>query len=100
MRIDAIDDDTATGEYVRLERGTVAITLDGLKRSWQFVTPDLSRRISLTLAADTTATECGNCPCITDREQCGAFGQRDLDNNAEGTFLRLPECIAAEVPNG
>lgn len=55
------------------------------------------RRIALTLAADTTETECGACPCITEREQCGAFSQKDLDNNAEGTFLRLPECIAAEV---
>lgn len=58
----------------------------------------MTRQIILTLAPDTTETECGSCDCITEREQCGAFGQKDLDNNAEGTFLRLPECIAAEHP--
>lgn len=60
------------------------------------------RRISLTLAADTTATECGACPLLQTHDErvgsvtsCGRWGG-DMGHPR----MRLPECIAAEVPNG
>ncbi len=55
------------------------------------------RRITLTLAADTTVTECGGCPAQS-LNQCGAYGLKPREYDREsGKFKRLPECIAAET---
>ena len=57
------------------------------------------RSIRLTLAKDTTATECGQCPCRIVSSfilRCQAF-QKDLLCNIGGRTNRLPECRAAET---
>ncbi len=65
---------------------------------WEILPPP-ARRISLTLAADATATECGAClPKRVRDSWCDRFEQ--FRKASETGFLRLPECIAAEVPNG
>ncbi len=62
------------------------------------------RRIALTLAADTTATECGACPMLDEYEYGGAGCCHAFDDEAPprkgGVRQRLARCIAAEVPNG
>lgn len=50
-------------------------------------------RIVLTLATDTTETECGNCSFLGDGDYaylCRAFSKRAVQ--------RLPECVAATLP--
>lgn len=57
----------------------------------------MTRHIILTLASDTTETECGACPFAD--EHCRIFSRRiRIYNHATGREVnsRLPECIAAE----
>lgn len=69
----------------------------------RFEPMDVARRIALTLAADTTATECGKCPMLTidcwsdggQANDCRAF--RQFVAWKDGNYSRLPECIQAEV---
>lgn len=52
----------------------------------------MTRRIILTLASDTTETECGACPRFNASFlPCTAAGR-----DSRGKLFRLPECIAAE----
>ena len=70
----------------------------------RFEPMDVARRIALTLAADTTATECGACPHIRrtlGMSRCEVF-RRALESGEVETPpipfpSRLPECIQAEV---
>lgn len=60
------------------------------------------RRIALTLAKDTTETECGACPFAArgpyPRSFCDQFDAlREPLDSMNQNFRRLPECIAAEV---
>jgi hypothetical protein len=57
------------------------------------------RRIVLTLANDTTETECGACRCVTEvegRDICGAFGGELAFDDKTG-YRRLEVCLAAEA---
>jgi len=63
----------------------------------------VTKRISLQLAPDTTATHCGSCQHLwADSEEpfdCGAF-RVDLDTEREGSImreLRHANCLAAEI---
>lgn len=64
---------------------------------WEILPPP-ARRISLTLAADTTATECGACSFVD--EHCRIFQARvRVYDHVAGRERnqRLPECVAAEA---
>jgi hypothetical protein len=65
-------------------------------RPYKAATGTSVRFIRLPLARDTTAERGGACPRRTIYEFCGAF-KRDLVVGEDGNFLRLPECVAAEV---
>lgn len=72
-----------------------------LTTAWKLVSQPGPRRIRLSLAADTTATECGACSMLDEYEYggsgcCHAFEDKSPPNPG-GIRQRLPECIAAEV---
>ncbi len=82
--------------FFRYKGRDVPWNLDSIENE----TPQLRTR-RLTMAADTTATECGKCSCLTviggDRMHCQA-DQRDLEcSSVAGRAHRLASCIAAEV---
>ncbi len=70
-----------------------------LTAAWKLVSQPGPRRIRLTLAPDTTATECGGCTRLRETEDdawfCRAFAGHIPMNTQRAQ--RLPECIAAEV---
>jgi hypothetical protein len=102
LRITSVDGDDCAAVFTRRDSGEVVFLAAWLTGGWCLVEPAPPRRISLTLAADTTATECGACPLLQTHDErvgsvtsCGRWGG-DMGRSR----MRLPECIAAEVPNG